>query len=112
MGSVLFTSIAMGSAALATALQQGITNGLVVPPLSHNAWMGVLALALLATVLPSFMTSEAIKRIGPAKTSMTGTLGPVATSIMAIVWLDEGFSLISLAGMALVMFGVSQLARK
>lgn len=112
MGSVLFTSIAMGAAALATALHQGVENSLQLPQLSSNAWIGVFALTLLATVLPSFLTSEAIKRIGPAKASMTGTLGPVATTIMAIVWLDEGFSLISLAGMALVILGVSRLAKK
>lgn len=112
IGSLLFTSIAMGSAAVATAIHQGVSHGLSLPSLSTEAWSGVVALTLLATVLPSFMTSEAIKRIGPAKASMTGTLGPVATTIMAILWLGEGFTLFSLAGMSLVIFGISRLAKK
>jgi drug/metabolite transporter (DMT)-like permease len=55
--------------------------------------------------------SEAIKRIGPAKTSVSGTIGPVMTTIMAIMFLGEPFGWLTALGMALVMLGVTRLQK-
>ncbi|MCD8522899.1 MAG: DMT family transporter [Saccharospirillaceae bacterium] len=111
MGSLLFTSIAMGSAALATMLHYGIHYGVSLPDMDTTRWLGTVVLAIFATVIPSFLVSEAIKRIGPAKTSVSGTIGPVATTLMAIIVLGEPFGWLTAAGMALVMLGVSRLQR-
>lgn len=111
MGSLLFTSIAMGSAALATMLHYGISYGVSLPEMDSTRWLGTIVLAIFATVVPSFLVSEAIKRIGPAKTSVSGTIGPVATTLMAIIFLGEPFGWLTAAGMALVMLGVSRLQR-
>lgn len=110
-GSLLFTSIAMTSAAIATAVHHQIQQPLALPDDDSQMWGLLILLALFATVLPSFLTSEAIKRIGPARASMTGILGPVITSILAIVFLGEALSLTGLAGMAMVIWGVALLAR-
>ncbi len=109
MGSLLFTSIAMGSAALATMLHYSIRYGVSLPEMDSTRWLGSIVLAIFATVLPSFLVSEAIKRIGPAKTSVSGTIGPVATTLMAIIFLGEPFGWLTAAGMVLVMLGVSRL---
>ena len=111
LGSLLFTSVAMTSAALATSLHQWLAAGVKVQSYSSEIWFNLILLTLFATVLPSFMTSEAIKRIGPQKASMTGTLGPVATSIMAILFLGESFSLSAMIGMALVIAGIAKLGK-
>lgn len=111
LGSLLFTCIAMGSATLATIVHYAIVEGAVMPEMTTQIWIGVLVLAIFATVVPSFMVSEAIKRIGPAKTSVSGTIGPVMTTIMAIVFLGEPFGWLTALGMALVMLGVTRLQK-
>ncbi len=109
LGSLLFTCIAMGSATLACLLQYRIIEGPQLPEMDLQRWTGTLLLTVFSTVLPSFLVSEAIRRIGPAKTSVTGTVGPVATTVMAVVILDEPFGWAAVLGMALVLFGVSRL---
>ena len=57
------------------------------------------------------MISEAIARIGAAKTSIVGTVGPVFTILLAVWLLGEPFGWFHLAGMVLVMYGVSLLRK-
>ncbi|MEC7546501.1 MAG: DMT family transporter [Pseudomonadota bacterium] len=109
LGSLFFTCVSMASATLATLVHYVITEGVRLPDMDATRWSGTLLLALLATVAPSFMVSEAIKRIGPAKASVSGTIGPVMTTIMAILFLGEPFGWAAVVGMTLVMIGVSRL---
>ena len=109
LGSLFFTCVSMASATLATLVHYVITEGMSLPGMDATRWSGTLLLALLATVVPSFMVSEAIKRIGPAKASVSGTIGPVMTTIMAILFLGEPFGWAAVVGMTLVMIGVSRL---
>lgn len=64
------------------------------------------AMALFSTVLPVFMISEAIRRIGAGPTSLIGSLGPVATIFLGWLMLDEAVSFFQFGGAALVMTGV------
>ncbi len=109
LGSLFFTCISMGSATLATLIHYGIAEGATLPAMDATLWVGTLVLAILVTVVPSFMVSGAIKRIGPAKASVSGTIGPVLTTIMAIIFLGEPFGWAAVLGMSLVMLGVSRL---
>ena len=109
LGSLFFTCVSMASATLATLVHYFFTEGVSLPDMDATRWSGTLLLALLATVVPSFMVSEAIKRIGPAKASVSGTIGPVMTTIMAILFLGEPFGWAAVVGMTLVMIGVSRL---
>lgn len=111
MGSLLFTSVAMGSASVATFVHYLISAGMSLPPMTTTLWLGAAALALFATVLPTFMVSEAIKRIGPARASVTGTIGPVMTTLMAVIFLNEPFGWATAVGMGLVLIGVGKLQR-
>lgn len=65
-----------------------------------------LAMGAFSTVLPMFALAAAIRRIGSARTSMIGSIGPVFTLLMAAVVLDEGISAIQVGGSALVLGGV------
>lgn len=65
-----------------------------------------LAMAIFATVLPTFMMSEGIKRIGAGNTSIFGGIGPISTIILAAFILDEHFSVLQYIGSALVLIGV------
>ena len=58
------------------------------------------------------MISEAVSRIGAANAALTGTVGPIMTSIMAVALLGEIFTLYHGIGMVLVILGVSRLKPK
>ena len=127
LGSLLFTCISMASATFATLVHSGLVLTLAMlgdadinsSGFNSSQWefsyelMGIiLLLTFAATVIPSFMISEAVKRIGAANAALTGTVGPIMTSIMAVVLLGEIFTLYHGLGMVLVILGVSRLKPK
>ena len=114
LGSRLFTSIAMLASATYAFIHFAATGHSISDlfAISNMAWVYVLLLAIVSTLIPSFMVSEAIARIGPAKASIVGTAGPVFTIILAVLLLDEPFGWYHLGGMLLVMGGVSILGKK
>ena len=57
------------------------------------------------------MVNEAIARIGAARTSIVGTVGPIVTVLLAVALLGEPFGWFHLAGIVLVMAGVSLLGK-
>lgn len=68
-----------------------------------------LVMALLCTVLPSWLAARAMARIGASATTAIGSLGPVLTLALGWLLLGEAFSWQQLAGMALVVAGISRL---
>ena len=66
-----------------------------------------LAMAVFATVLPTYLIAEAIKRIGANRTSLVGSLGPVFTIALGFWILGEPLHWIQLGGAALVLTGVA-----
>lgn len=112
LGSRLFTSLAMLSSTLFVLIHFSVTHEFSDLLISRSAWVWAFLLAFVSTVIPSFMISEAIARLGAAKTSIVGTAGPVFTILLAVVLLGEPFGWLHLAGMLLVMYGVSLLGKK
>lgn len=112
LGSSLFTSIAMISSTVFVLIHFLLTNEIQDLLINNTAWIYVFMLAIFSTVLPSFMINEAIARIGAAKTTIIGTVGPIFTVILAVFLLAEPFGWIHLAGVLLVIFGVSLLSKK
>ena len=112
IGASRFTAYAMLVASAATILQFGLTHPwqaliLPTPVYQYSMWM-----ALIATVLPVFMLSAAIRRIGSARTSLIGMLGPVSTLFLANLVLGEQLSAQQIAGLGLIMAGVLSLSRR
>jgi len=63
-------------------------------------------IGIVCTVLPIFMTSEALRRIGANRVAMIGALGPVTTIAFSYVGLDEMMTAAQLGGVVLVLGGV------
>jgi len=74
-------------------------------------WLA-FAMAILSTVIPIFFTSEAVRRIGAARVSIIGFLGPVATIALGYWILGEPISAEQSVGTALVVAGVALVSRK
>ena len=118
-GQVVGRLGAMRVTALASLIACGLGIGqfLLLRPLAALAqpWpvYGLaLAMALFSTVLPIWAISEAIRRIGAGPVAMTGSLGPIVTLLLAWLLLDEALGVAQLAGAALVIVGVTVMARR
>jgi drug/metabolite transporter (DMT)-like permease len=62
-------------------------------------------------VLPIWLVTEAIRRLGAPTASMFGSLGPVFTILLAWLLLNEPVNAVQLAGACLVIVAVSRLTR-
>lgn len=69
-------------------------------------------MALFSTVLPVWMVSEAMRRLGAGPVSLIGTLGPVITLFLGWLILTEPIGLFQLLGGSLVVAGVVLVGKK
>lgn len=110
MGSMRLAGLA-GSASCVLVLGHFLLFGhpqeLVRLPADVYGWSALMA--VLSTALPIYWLALAIQRLGAAQAAAVGTLGPVLTVLAAWAMLGESLSLVQLAGLALVMFGVTRL---
>lgn len=66
-----------------------------------------LTIALASTVVPTFLSAEALRRIGANRVALLGALGPVSTVVLGLLaGVDEAMTPAQLAGAALVLAGV------
>lgn len=65
-----------------------------------------IALAIIATVLPSFMMSVGMKKIGSTNVAIITSIGPVSTILQAHFFLGEIIIMEQIIGTALVIIGV------
>jgi drug/metabolite transporter (DMT)-like permease len=110
LGATQYTSIAMLSASAGIFTHYCITESIKEIPSyldpQHPIFFYVLGLALFATVIPSFLLSTGMKRIGSNDLAIVTSIGPVATLFQARYLLDEPFSLLQILGTVLVIIGV------
>ncbi len=106
LGSILFTSLVLLIATAMTLTHFILTRPLSVLNLPWEVFGLFLGLAIVSTVIPVFMISEGIRRLGASNTSIIASIGPVATIVLANLFLHEPITFIQLAGTALVLFGV------
>lgn len=106
VGATRYTAYAMLAATVGI-----FTHFLVVHPVSSIVMTSSLAgygiaLAIVATVLPSFMMSVGMKKIGSNNVAIITSIGPVSTILQAHFFLGETIILEQIIGTALVIIGV------
>jgi drug/metabolite transporter (DMT)-like permease len=106
IGAARFTAYAMIVATAASLLQFAFTHPVHALRVSARVYELAMAMAIISTLLPVFLLSHAIRRIGSGNTSLIGSVGPVSTVLMAYVFLQEALSPSQIAGAALVLTGV------
>ena len=110
VGSMRLTALAGGASALMVLVHYGIRGDVAeLSALPVQIWLYALLMAVLATVLPIYWMALAIQRMGASHTAAVGNLGPVLTLFAAWLLLGEVVSVYQVAGLALVLFGVSRL---
>ena len=112
IGSARFTAWALLISTLATQTHFSIAQpySALIQPLPVYAYSA--AMAVFSTILPVFMLSAAIRRIGSPKTALIGTLGPVLTIFFSWWLLGEPISMAQIVGTVLVVTGVLLVSRR
>jgi drug/metabolite transporter (DMT)-like permease len=112
IGAPQFTSLSMLAASVGIFIhyfvthQQGIASIVDMPILySSSIWL-VIALAIIGTVIPSFLMSEGMKRIGSNDLAIITSIGPVSTLFQARWILNEAFTWEQILGTVFVVLGV------
>ena len=106
LGSMRFIAWAMIASTFFVLAQFVATRPLAALDVPLRIHAIVLAMAIFATVLPTWLVAEAIRRIGANQTSLVGSLGPVFTIGLGAMILGEPVHAIQLAGASLVLAGV------
>jgi drug/metabolite transporter (DMT)-like permease len=107
IGSMRFTAYATSVASLLCILQFLLLRPLSALALPLQVYALALAMALGCTVLPVFVTSEALRRIGANQVAIIGAAGPVTTIFLGWLGLEESMTRLQFAGAVLVLAGVS-----
>ena len=106
VGAAKFNSYAMSFACVAVLLHYFFTSEESLLSFSQEVYAYSIAMALFSTVIPSYLISEGIKRIGSGNASIVGSVGPVSTIIQANIFLHEPVFALQIAGTVLVLAGV------
>lgn len=107
VGATRFTALSMVVATVGILAHYALTrplDGLLRLPPAVHGWTAIMA--LVATILPVFMQTAAIERIGAERMALIATLGPVLTIAFSAMWLDEALTIAQIAGAVLVILGV------
>jgi drug/metabolite transporter (DMT)-like permease len=112
VGSVRFTAYAMSAASAACILQFFLLRPVSALDLPAPVYGYALAMAVLSTAVPVFMTSEALKRVGANTVAIIGAFGPVTTIAFGWLGLEEVMTPLQLLGSALVLVGVVVISLK
>ncbi len=107
MGASLYTSLAMTTASVSVFIHYSIQfpiDGLFNK--SFRIYLLSFLMAMISTVIPVFLLSQGIKRIGSSKSAIVGSVGPVSTLVLGNIFLDEPIHLSEIIGTFVLISGV------
>lgn len=105
-GVVVFTSYAMIVSSLCIIIQYLLLDRGDITSYPGEVYVLGILMAFFATVVPSYLISAAISRLGASNVAIIGSLGPVSTILLAFFILDENLSILQIVGAAIVIFGI------
>lgn len=111
-GVMQFTSYAMIVSTICIVVHYLFINGFNLSSYPNEVYLLGIAMAIFSTLIPSFLVSAAINRLGASAFSIFGSLGPVSTITLAFFFLDETISILQIFGMLVVISGVMLVSRK
>jgi drug/metabolite transporter (DMT)-like permease len=107
IGSVRFTAYTMTVASIATLTHFAFHHDLVrtVSTIPLDVYGLSLIMAIFATVLPSFLMNNGIKKVGASSAAILSSVGPIITLALANSLLQETITTTQLLGTFFVLAG-------
>jgi drug/metabolite transporter (DMT)-like permease len=112
VGANKFTAYAMLAATAGIFIHFLVAGHGELLAASRALWGYGLSLAVLSTVLPSFLISQGLKRIGANNVAIISGIGPISTIAQAHFFLHEPIFVAQIGGTVLVVLGVLLLSWK
>lgn len=113
LGAKRFTSYSMIISCLATVIHFLFAGDIhQIFNLKWEVYAIAICIAVFSTVLPSFMMSYVIEKIGASSTSIISSIGPIWVLILAYFVLGESFNTIQIAGTLIVILGIGLITQK
>lgn len=112
VGAAKFNSYAMSFACIGVLLHYYFTTSGSLFGYEANVYTYSLVMAIVSTVIPSYLVTEGIKRIGSGNAAIVGSVGPVSTIVQAYLFLGEPIFFAQIAGTILVLIGVFLISRQ
>jgi drug/metabolite transporter (DMT)-like permease len=112
VGATKFTAYAMLAATAGIFVHYSFSNGFSALAQNGHLWRYGLLLAVIATVIPSFLLSDGLRRIGANNAAIVSSIGPVSTILQAHYFLGEKIFAAQVVGTVLVVIGVLMLSWK
>lgn len=106
IGTIRFTCISMIVSGLAVLVHYFVVHGWNIFGFSAPVYFLGIGVAVIGTVLPSFLMTKGIELIGSSNMAIVASIGPIATIFFCYFILHESFTLYHLAGTILVLAGV------
>lgn len=106
VGAVKFNSYVMLFASGAVLIHFLFTSRQSVVGLPFSVYAYGFFMAVVSTVIPSYLVSISIKRLGANTTSIIASIGPVSTIVQAYLLLGEPVSGMEIAGTAFILLGI------
>jgi len=112
VGANKFTAYAMLAATAGIFAHFALAGQGEVLAAGRALWGYGLGLAIFSTVLPSFLISQGLKRIGANNVAIISGIGPISTIAQAHFFLHEPIFAAQIGGTVLVVLGVLLLSWK
>ena len=106
MGTLQYNSLAMLAACTAIILHHALVYQLALFHYPKEVYFFALLMAVFSTVLASFFVTAGVKIIGASQAAIISGVGPIATIILAYIFLDERLSHLQWIGTFIVIIGV------
>lgn len=106
VGAAKFNSYAMSFASIGVLLHFFLNSDISLWSFPPMVYVYSILMAIVSTVVPSYMVVEGIKRIGSDNTAIVGSIGPVSTLVLAYFFLQETISPFQIVGTLMILFGV------
>lgn len=111
-GVVKFTAYCMVISCLIMMFHFAVSDAPSILSHSWHVYALGFAIAMFNTLIPSFIISAAISKIGSAKTSALSSIGPVFVIVTAAIFLGESITAPKVIGTLVVIVGVWLASRK
>jgi drug/metabolite transporter (DMT)-like permease len=110
VGTSRFNSIAMLAAAIGIFTHHFLFNQVDLLSFQLPVYYLSFAIAILATVIPTFLIVEGVKVIGANNAAIITSIGPISTIILAYIFLEERLGWLQWIGTLFVIAGVLLIA--
>ena len=106
IGPIRFTCISMIVSCIAVLVHYMLVHGFDIFSFPYQVYLLGFGVAVLGTVLPSFLMTKGIELIGSSNMAIIASIGPIATIFLSNIFLNESLSFLHIIGTVLVLTGV------